>query len=123
MADLAEAKTKADIDDFILAEPNSFRVSPISLDEPTPILADSYSEDSRKIAIYLTSLRRPPDMNTKRFNAFKKKAIKFIFCRNSKNVPMRRVVDDPIERQTILQQLHNESGHKGQEDTYRRFAD
>ena len=68
-------------------------------------------------------------MTTKEFNAFKKKAIKFkvqenhIFCQKSKNVPMRRVVDDPVERQTILQQLHNESGHKGQEGTYRRVAD
>ncbi len=30
------------MNDFILAELNSLRVSPISLDEPTPILADNY---------------------------------------------------------------------------------
>ncbi len=36
---------------------------------------------------------------------------------------MRRVVDNPVERQTILQQLHDESGHKGRESTYRRVAD
>ena len=36
---------------------------------------------------------------------------------------MRQVVDDAIERQTILQQLHNESGHKRREDTYRQVAD
>ncbi len=68
-------------------------------------------------------------MNTKEFNAFKKKAVKFkvqdnhFFCRNSKNVPIRRVVDDPTERQIILKQLHNESGHKGREEIYRRVAD
>ena len=92
-------------------------------------MADKYSDDSRKIATYLTTLRRPPELDTKEFNAFKKKAVKFkvqdnhLFRRNSKNVPMRRVVDDPVERQNILQQLHDESGHKGREGTYRRVAD
>ncbi len=36
---------------------------------------------------------------------------------------MRRVVDDSVERQTILQQLHDESSHKRRENTYRRVAD
>ncbi len=31
---------------------------------------------------------------------------------------MRRVVDNPTERQTILQQLHNESGHKERKGIY-----
>ncbi len=63
-------------------------------------------------------------MNTKEFNAFQKKAVKFkvpdnhFFCRNSKNVPMLREVHDPTERQTILKQLYNESGYKGREWTY-----
>ena len=128
-ADIAEAEAEEDIDDFILAELNCLRVSPVSLDEPTPILADNYSDYSRKIATYLTTLHQSPGMDTKEFNAFKKKAVKFkvqdnqLFRRNSKNVPMRRVVDDPTERQTILQQLHDESGHKGREGTYRRVAD
>ena len=123
-ADMAEAETETEIDDFILAELNSLRVLPISLNERTPILADKYSENSRKIATYLTTIRRPLEITTKEFNAFKKKAIQFkfqdnhLFCRNSKNVPMRLVVDNPVERQTILQQLHDKSGHKRREGTY-----
>ena len=126
---LAEAKSETDLDDFTLAELKSLRVSPISLDEPTPILADSYSDHSRKIATYLTTLRRPPEMDVKEFNAFKKKALKYkiqdnhLFRRNSKNVPLRCVVDNRVERQTILQQLHDETGHKGRESTYRQVAD
>lgn len=71
----------------------------ISLDKPTSILANNYSDYLQKIATYLTTLRQLPGMDTKEFNAFKKKAVKFkikenqLFCRNSKNVPMRRVVD------------------------------
>ncbi len=128
IGDKAEAETETDIDDFILEELNSLRVLPISLNEPTLILTDKYSGNSWKIATYLITIRRPPEMTTKEFNSFKKKAIKFkvqdnhLFRRNSKNVPMRRVVDDPVERQTILQQLHDESSNKGGEGTYRRVV-
>ena len=128
-ADLVEAEAEIDIDDFILAELNSLRVLPIFSDELAPIFADGYSDYSRKIATYFTTLRRPAEMNAKEFNAFKKKALKYkmqdnhLFRQNSKNVPMRRIVNDPVERQTILQQLHNESGDKGQENTYRQVAD
>ncbi len=74
-------------------------------------------------------MRRPPEMSTKEFNVFKKKDVKFkvhdnqLFRRNSKNVPMCQVVNDSTEWQTILKQLHNESGYKGREKTYRRVAD
>lgn len=48
-------------------------------------------------------------MSIKEFSVFKKKAIKFkvqdnqIFYQNSKNAPMRQIVDDSIECQTIFQ--------------------
>ena len=128
-SDLAEAEAEPDIDEFILAELNCLRVSPIFVDEPTPILLEGYTELFRKIAAYFTTLQRPADMTAKEFHAFKIQALKFkiqdnhLFWRNSKNVPMRRVVDNLIERQTILQQLHDESGHKGRKGTYRRVAD
>ena len=127
--DLEELKAEPDIDDFILAELNCLRVSPISVDELTPILQGDYTKFFWKIATYLTTLQKPANMTTKEFNTFKKQALKFkvqdnhLFRRNSKNVPMRRVVDNLVERQTILQQLHDESGHKGREGTYRRVAD
>ena len=37
-ADLAEAEAEPDIDEFILAELNYLQISPISVNEPTPIL-------------------------------------------------------------------------------------
>ena len=48
---------------------------------------------------------------------------KKLFRRNNKNVPIRRVVDDNKERHEIMEKLHDESGHKGREGTYRRNAD
>lgn len=76
-ANLVEAEAKTDIDDFILIKLNSPRVSPIFLDKLTFILANSYSDNSLKIATYLMTLHRPLEMTIKKFNAFKKKAIKF----------------------------------------------
>ena len=35
---------------------------------------------------------------------------------------MRRVVDNFLKHQTILQQLHDESGHNRQEDIYRQIG-
>ena len=128
-ADIAEAKAKKDIDDFILAELNSLRVSLISFNEPAPILVNHYFDDSQKIATYLTTLHQPPEMDTKEFNVFKKNAVKFkvqnnyLFRQNNKNMPMRQVVDNPEERQTILQQLHDENSHKRREGIYRRVTD
>lgn len=35
---------------------------------------------------------------------------------------MRQVIDDLIERQIILQQLHNKKSHKKQKNTYQQVA-
>ena len=53
--DLAEAAEEPDIDDFILAELNSLRVSPISVNAETPPLHEGYSKFSKKVATYLTT--------------------------------------------------------------------
>lgn len=76
-ANIAETEAEEDIDDFILAELNYLRVSPIFLDKSTPILANNYSDYSKKIAIYLTTIYQTPKMNIKEFKAFKKKVVKF----------------------------------------------
>jgi hypothetical protein len=57
---------------------------------------------------------------------FKGNALKFmvhdghLFRRASKNVPLRRVVDDEGDRGRILKALHEDCGHQGREGTYRR---
>ncbi len=76
-ANLEEEEAEPDIDEFILAELNCLQVSSISVDEPTPILHEDYTELSQKIATYLTTLQRPVNMGMKEFNSFKKQAVKF----------------------------------------------
>ena len=86
VADIAEAKAKRSINDFILIELNSLQVSPILLDDQNPILANNYLDDSQKIATYLITFCQPLEIDIKEFNAFKKKAVKFkvqdnhLFC-------------------------------------------
>ena len=46
-----------------------------------------------------------------------------LFQRNYKNMPRHCAIDDLIEWQTILQQLHNESGLKKQKGTYQQVVD
>ncbi len=54
-------------------------------------------------------------MTFKEFNVFKKQALRFkvqdmhLFCRNYKNIPIRRVVDNFQDRQKILQLLHDQN--------------
>jgi hypothetical protein len=68
-------------------------------------------------------------MNQKKFNKFKKKALKFklqsdqFFRRNSKNVLLKRIVDDLKEQQLILKQYHDESDHRDKKKTHQKIVD
>ena len=92
------------------------------------MLKDGYSDKSERIAAFLTSLQKPVGLNRKEFRAFKSEALRYqvqdgqLYRRNSKNVPSRRVIDSDERKLEILKQLHDESGHRGREGTYRRIA-
>jgi hypothetical protein len=117
-----------DLDAFVDHELSHIHLRSIQGQEDR-VLVDEYSDKSQNYARWLTTLRRPEDMSMKEFSAFKKEAMKYLvreghlFRRQSKNSPLRRVVDDAEIRQRILQELHDESGHRGREGTYRRVAD
>ena len=142
---------EVEIDDFIDAELSSVRVFPVQVagntgvpqsqaglainDDPLTedvgqtLLEDGYSDESNQIARYLATLARPAGMKTSEFTKFKRKALNFVvrnrhlFRRANKNIPMRRVVDDKTQRTAIIEELHDQSGHRGRESTYRRVAD
>jgi hypothetical protein len=93
------------------------------------VLSNQYSEDSQAITDYLTTLRRPEGLSRSEFRRFRLRASKFqirkghLFRRQSKNVPARRVIDNLKKRAKIIHTLHDKSGHRKREDTYRRIAD
>ncbi len=91
IVNIVEAEAKKDIDDFILTELNSFKISPISLDELGPILVNNYSDNSQKIATYLIILRQSPEIDTKEFNAFKKRLLNAKFKTTTFSIEIVRI--------------------------------
>ena len=121
-----------DIEDFIDAELGALSIAPIQVEEDDAadgILEDGYSEESQRIARYLTMLHKPEGMSRAEFRAFKRQALRYavmdkqLYLAGSKNIPSRRVVDSAEEQTRILTELHDESGHKGRESTYWKVVD
>ena len=98
-------------------------------DEDASLLEDGYSEESWQIARFLTSLKRPEGLSRAEFQSFKRKALQYavlegnLYRRARKHVPQRLVINSDERKAEILRKLHDESGHKGRESTYRRVAD
>ncbi len=91
------------------------------------ILISEYFEKSQKIVVYLFTLRKFSEMSLKEFNKFKKKTFKFklqrnqFFRRNSKNVLIKKMIDELEKRQRILKQLYDENNHRNKKNIYRRI--
>ena len=129
---------EVDIDEFVELELSVLQIAPISIGELSDlggreelsdaasgaVLEGEYSAESRGIARYLTTLKKPVGLSVKDFRKFKNKALQFqvqdrtLFRRARKNTPQTRVVDSKEERALILRRLYNETGHKGRESTY-----
>jgi hypothetical protein len=129
--DLKKVAEEKNIDDWVNTQLDCVRVFFISTakEESSSILAFEYFEKSQKIVVYLFTLRKFSEMSLKEFNKFKKEALRFklqrnqFFRRNSKNVLMKRVIDDFEKRQRILKQLHDENDHRSRENIYKRIID
>jgi hypothetical protein len=127
-SDNVDEANEVDIEDFIDAEINAFSVAPIVV-EGENLLEDGYSEESWRIARYLTTLKKPDGLSRAEFRNFKRKALQYavlesnLYRRAGKNVPQRLVIDSDERKAEILTELHDDCGHKGRESTYRRVSD
>ena len=124
-----EDEDEEDIDDFIDSQLNCVRISVSELEEQEDgILETGYSLEHRQIAYYLSMLQKPADVSQSDFKNFRKKALQYLvqdghlFRRQGRNVPLRRVVDPPDERNQIIQSLHDESGHRGKNGTFTKVS-
>ncbi|RDW56806.1 hypothetical protein BP5796_12873 [Coleophoma crateriformis] len=92
--------------------------------EDDGILDGRYSRESRDIAWFLTYLTKPRPMAQDEYRSFRRKATNYLvnrktlFKRGTAGTPQTRVVDLEIERQKIIERLHDYYGHKGRESTY-----
>ncbi len=129
--DLKKVAEEKNIDDWVNTQLDCVRVFFVSTaeEESFSILIFEYFEKSQKIVVYLFTLRKLFEMSLKEFNKFKKKVLRFkfqrdqFFRRNSKNVFMKRMIDDFEKRQRILKQFHDESDHRDKKDIYKRIID
>jgi hypothetical protein len=104
--DFKKVVEEKNIDDWMNIQLDCVDVFSVSIakEKFSSILISEYFEKSRKIVVYLFTLRKSFEMSLKEFNKFKKKALKFklqkdqFFRRNSKNVFMKRVIDDLEKR-------------------------
>src|SRR5438045_5178044 len=75
------------------------------------------------------TLKKPKGMTQGEFCAFRKCALKYAVINKQlyqvglKNVPSQIVIDSLEKQSEILKGLHEDCGHKGRENTYRKVAD
>ncbi|KAB2109261.1 hypothetical protein AG0111_0g2620 [Alternaria gaisen] len=127
-----------DVEDFIDAHLNTLQMvireapammygvckADLSFDDRP--LEPGYSDQSQAIAAWLLFRRRPEGLTTAELRKFKKKALlmtvqeRHLFTIPSGGRPLRRVVDNPEQQHEIIRSLHDESGHRGREGTWRK---
>ena len=92
------------------------------------ISTTKYFDKFKTIIKYLTTLRKSSKMTRKEFKKFKKETLNFkiqkehLFCRNSKNILMRRVMNLFEKRLRILTTLHDKFNHREKKEIYRRVT-
>jgi transposase InsO family protein len=84
-----------------------------------------YDGDDLTLGHYLETLQRPEGMTDQQFQQLRKKSRTFLgrdghlFKRSRKHgIPPRRVIGKLEQRQEILSELHDETGHRGRRGTY-----
>ena len=91
-------------------------------------LTRKYGEYYQNIARYLTTLQRPDGMDRVRFRALQREALKFsvrnrqLWRNKDKSHLPRLVLDDPADKDAVIKELHDRTGHAGRENTFARIS-
>ena len=117
-----------DADNYFEAKLNTIRAAPSrSHDVLVGVwLKDAeYMGDDLVLGKYLESLQRPVGMDDEEFMKLRRKSKGFLikngylFRKSRKcGLPPRRVIGLPDQRRQVIQQLHDECGHRGRNMTY-----
>jgi len=84
----------------------------------------NYSKEQKQIAKYLTMLKRSADMKDKKFIKFKIKILQYLvqkvklFWWVSKNISIKKVVNNINEQKEIVRALHDQTDHKKEKFIY-----
>ena len=83
-------------------------------------------ESLQRVGEYLETMRRPAGMPDGEFKRFKWFVVRFllrdgVFYRRAKTgMPLRRVLGNAKDKEEVLKQLPDESGHQGRDGTYEK---
>ncbi len=100
---------------------------PIKLGEDEELLYSNYSPSHQNITRYLLTIARPStllELLRKEYSKFRRDALTYLvqgkqlFKRASRNIPLRRVIDDPDKRKLVIRRCHEASGHRSDLGTY-----
>ena len=97
-----------------------------SLNKRVPL--SEYSNESKRIAVWLIILSKPVNINIKQFLKFKMHTLKHLirkkhlFRRINKNVFMRRMINDRTIKTQILEAMHKKSDHRKKKRIYQKIA-
>src|SRR5262249_1953355 len=81
-------------------------------------------EEDRRIGKFLMTLERPTDLTDQQFTRFRRMVLTFflqdgfLYKCGRHGSPPRRVVGRQAEREAIIQELHDELGHRGEKTTF-----
>ena len=83
-------------------------------------------ESLQRVGEYLETMGRPTGMPDREFKWFKRFVVKFLlrdgvlyWCAKT-GMPPRRVLGNAKDKEEVLRQLHDRSGHRGREGTYEK---
>jgi hypothetical protein len=135
-------EAEEDVEDFIDAHLNSARLilgpaapctlalqygsCPVNLSFDSTPLDPTYNAESQEIATWILFRKRPERLSQSEFIRFKRKALRMtvrerhLFTLPSGGRPLRRIVDDKNEQLEIIKAMHDDSGHRGKEGTWRK---
>ena len=126
--DIDEAN-EIDIDDFINVEINCVQIASVRITAKNErILLLKYLNESKKIPVWLTILRKSANINIKQFLKFKIHVFKYLIRkkhllrRMNKNICMRKMIDYLIVKTQIFKNMHEKSDHREKKRTYQKIA-
>jgi hypothetical protein len=121
----APEEPEDDVEDFIEHLIANMEAGPIQT--RTRVLMDEYSDESEEYAVFLTTAKAPK-MALSKLPKWKKIALNFfvrdgyLFRKTSRNVAIRRVIDDPDLRTAAIWDVHHQLGHRGVNAVYTILA-
>jgi hypothetical protein len=105
-----------------------FNMTATPAPSPSRVLSSEYSDESEAIAVFLTTGKVPKSVPRQGPRAWKKKALtphvtnSLLFKKASRNVAVRRVVDDPNIQVAAIEEIHMELRHQGINSVYSVLA-